>query len=787
MRGGGTDRAMSGRAGGMALAGVLCAAVSSPAGAQAVGDPGARPRVVQVVLPAAPTPIERFAAEELGRCLQLSLGWQVQVREGAPRGDARPVFWVGTAEAERLAPVPAAWARGKADALREDGVALRGDGRNVILLGKGPRGALNAVYTFLERYVGCRWPEPDREYVPRQRALKLDGIAFVSNPAFPYRGIAIHGQCSPEWFTRIVDWLGKNRLNGFQLFIGHYETLRPQVLAEVQKRGLSPNIGAHSREFFFPAEKYFQEHPEYFALVKGERTPHTQLCYANLDSVPQYVENIVTYLQTRPEITMVGLWPSDGYGFCECERCQAGHVTDVILNYTNALARGVAEKLPQMKCEFLSYIHYTVPPKEVRPLPQLVPTYCEYWSRSQFHPITEERNENRRCREELAQWIALAKEVTLFSYYGDDCIKRFLYNPLEDVVVTDLRTYHKMGLAGHFVLLTNPESWWSQAPHLYAYARAAWDPAITPRQVAEEYYASLYGPAAEAMQAHAAACRALFDLKLVQGATGEEVLFGFGFPHYDVAKDEESRAQVAAAIERILAPLAEARAANAEAWVQQRVAKLEADAHYLQTVFDIARLVRLAQADPTPEAKQQVVDAVGQALTLDVMGDDYRGYRSARNTLLAIAREVGGAEPPLARGSDKERAEYERRGVWRWTTADIVPSSKEKPRRIVIEVTERVKGAGTYEVVWDYLDGADGLSTLSTGLYSSTAAEETPAELTPLALDEHEGFTGGGDTRSVYTLTLKEYDPQRRYFLVGLVYNMREFDTFGQVLFSLKE
>ena len=57
--------------------------------------------------------------------------------------------------------------------------------------------------------------------------------------------------------------------------------------------------------------------------------------------------------------------------------------------------------------------------------------------------------------------------------------------------------------------------------------------------------------------------------------------------------------------------------------------------------------------------------------------------------------------------------------------------------------------------MWDYLDGADGLSTLSTGLYSSTAAEETPAELMPLALDEHEGFTGGGDTRSVYTLTLK--------------------------------
>lgn len=84
---------------------------------------------------------------------------------------------------------------------------------------------------------------------------------------------------------------------------------------------------------------------------------------------------------------MASLWPSDGYGFCECERCQARPPTDTILSYVNAVTREVTAAVPGTETEFLSYIHYTVPPRDVKPLPEVVPTYCEYWSRSQFHPI----------------------------------------------------------------------------------------------------------------------------------------------------------------------------------------------------------------------------------------------------------------------------------------------------------------------------------------------------------------------------------------------------------------
>lgn len=739
-----------------------------------------------MVLPRNATPVERFAAEELGRCLKLSPGLQVRTSAVATAAGNTLTFWVGTIETpSRLAALPSGRVAKKADALVEDGVCVLGDGRNVVLAGKGRRGALNAVYTFLEHCVGFHWPEPSQEFVPPARTLKLDGLEIVSNPAFAYRGIAIHGRCSAEWFAHLLDWLAKNRMNAFQLFPDHYERVRPVVLPDIIKRGLFPNIGGHSREFYFPHQKYFAQHPEWFALVKGQRVADSQICYSDLSSVPEYAANIVAYLKTRPEIGMASLWPSDGYGFCECGRCKAGPVTDLIVTYCNAVTAAVVAALPQVKTEFLSYIHYTAPPQQVKPLPQMVPTYCEYWSRSQFHPITEDRSGNAKCREELKGWIAASRQATLFSYYGDDCIKRFIYNPLMDMIGSDLRYYRSIRLAGNFVLLTNPESWWSHAPHLYAYARSAWDPDTPLAQIENDYYDSLYGPASAAMRAHAAASRALFDMRTAQGVSGEDLLWGQSWGCTDREKIAQTRQQGLAAVARLRECLAQARATNPGPYVQARLHKLEADADYLGWLFEFAAEVQLAAVEKTPEANQRVLALAGQGLQLEVIAeDDRQGYRSARGSLLSTTRRITGQEPAAAYGTPAQQREYEQSGIWRWVSTDIVPSSKEKPRRMLVDVTDRLKEAGTYAVTWQYLEGADGLFILSTGLYSAATAQPRPEDLRQVALDRHDGFTGGGNSRNVYTLTLPGRDPALHYFVVGLCYDEREFDTFGHVLLT---
>ena len=110
-----------------------------------------------------------------------------------------------------------------------------------------------------------------------------------------------------------------------------------------------------------------------------------------------------------------------------------------------------------MKVEFLSYIHYTVPPENVKPLPYVIPTYCEYWARNQFHPITDDRASNANCRRQLEQWVKMSNEATVYSYYADETMKRFLYNPVSNVVVADLQYYKRIGVAGSFVLMMYPK------------------------------------------------------------------------------------------------------------------------------------------------------------------------------------------------------------------------------------------------------------------------------------------------------------------------------------------
>lgn len=577
-----------------------------------------RNRPVVIVTPREPTSVEQFAAIELSKYLELSLGVQATVTTSAPAGEKGIVFYLGTFDAteskwQKFLPTELQKAAAGASALIEDGILIHAENGEVLLAGKGSRGALNATYAFLEDVVGCRWPEPGRESIPKLDNLPLKHLEIASNPAFKYRGIALHGRCSRIWFLGLIDWMGKNRLNAFQVFpgevkpainafIANYKSFRKDVLNDVLKRGLFPNVGAHSLDFFFLGKGYQKDHPEYFAKVNGH-PDGSQICYSNLDSVPLYAANVVEYLKSRPEIKMVGLWPSDGFTTCQCERCKKAFVTDLRLRYTNALMAKINESIPGVKGEYLAYIDYVAPPKDEKPAANLTPTYCEYVTRSQLHPITESVSKHDAHRRNIEAWIKASKEVTIFSYYGDDCIKAFMYRPVMDVVIADLRYYHRVGLAGNFVLLTDSEQWWSNAPHMYAYAKAAWNPDVKLASVESDYYRATYGPAAEAMQAHGKACRD-FSAETVKGC------------------------------------LAKARRLATDPWAWDRIRRLEVDAEFVELCREAPHWNSVLPT-LTPKARAAIVDRVERAMAGDVLREARRGYASASNHLQSLYAAFG--------------------------------------------------------------------------------------------------------------------------------------------------
>ena len=256
-------------------------------------------------------------------------------------------------------------------------------------------------------------------------------------------------------------------------------------------------------------------------------------------------------------------------------------------------------------------------------------------------PSDHRRPCRQQClREELEKWISVSHQVTEFSYYGDDCIKRFLYRPIPDVIVADYRYYERVKLAGHFVLSTNPQSWWSHAVTLYACARAGWDRDLDAPQIEANYYHSLFGPAAEAMRKHAAILDALHEVNPVS-ANAEQ--------HAAILR------RYAEGIRNAKASLESAQSTNPKPYVAERIRKLQIATDYLDLWFQIqCDQHRFAYREKSAELRDRILANIDRALKLEVITqDDAKGYGTGVAVLNSMRKCVAATPCQPAQPSQK--------------------------------------------------------------------------------------------------------------------------------------
>ena len=138
-----------------------------------------------VIASDAPLPV-RFAAEELQKYLkQITAALLPIVVE--PSGEA--AICVGESKAvgelQRL--------RAELAPRGEDGYLMLSQGKRIVLLGNSPRATLYAVYHFLEKYLGCGWPAPGEDTVPRCENVRIAPFdERVGPPALAMRQIILY-------------------------------------------------------------------------------------------------------------------------------------------------------------------------------------------------------------------------------------------------------------------------------------------------------------------------------------------------------------------------------------------------------------------------------------------------------------------------------------------------------------------------------------------------------------------------------------------------------------------
>ena len=210
--------------------------------------------------PSAAAP-EVYAAEVLQDYVARMSGCTLPVVHEAPSGAKLIYVGFGDVPASVLRNVNPETFGGEEYVIQQSGDAL-------LIAGGVPRGTLYGVIGLLRDHLGCRWYTRDVTHVPQAKIVRVDGLPDRQAPVFSYR---------EPWYREVhdIDFAVFNRINASMVPIPDERGGRFVIYPFV-----------HTFNQLVPPEAYFDEHPEYFSLVDGERQREgnrVQLCLTNPD------------------------------------------------------------------------------------------------------------------------------------------------------------------------------------------------------------------------------------------------------------------------------------------------------------------------------------------------------------------------------------------------------------------------------------------------------------------------------------------------------------------------
>ena len=244
------------------------------------------------------------------------------------------------------------------------------------LSGGSQRGALYAVYHFLEDCLDIHWWTPWEESVPASRDWTFKSLSLSGKPAFFYRDIYRSGRY----------------INGdAALFAVRNRMNRAGDIAVPAEYGGSRTFGppyfVHTFARYVTAD-VAKKHPEFLSLVKGRRDGEQysgQLCMTNSELRDFITEKMMQYVTSSwseadatgaPRPIYFTLEQNDNRCFCECENCQKfvkeTSLTDLMMDFVNDVAERVGAKYPEVIVVTGAYHNTTPAPKKIFPRKNVV-------------------------------------------------------------------------------------------------------------------------------------------------------------------------------------------------------------------------------------------------------------------------------------------------------------------------------------------------------------------------------------------------------------------------------
>lgn len=333
------------------------------------------------------------------------------------------------------------------ESLGEEEILLKSSKEgDIYLVGGRPRGTLYAVYYFLDNILGVHWYSPEFEYVPERKSIDLKPVNINESPAFNLR------QRSSSFATyrkarNIVSpaWAARNKLNNNGSILGkEFSKILPEY---GYGEYFAPPYPCHALHLLIPPQKYFKEHPDWWALQNGKRQVfgstrgvNASYCLSSKELVKETAKQVSSYLGKHPECKYISVAEGDNTTKpCQCKHCQAllkkfgGKESGLWINFVNQVADLISNKYPKTKLVTLAYIKTASPPQNIKAGDNVAVHLC-IWGKYRGTPYNNPLNKEGRqfIQDIFLPWMKICKNVLIWDY-----IVTFdnLYLPQPDILV----------------------------------------------------------------------------------------------------------------------------------------------------------------------------------------------------------------------------------------------------------------------------------------------------------------------------------------------------------------
>lgn len=359
-------------------------------------------------------------------------------------------------------------------------------------------GVYHAVSLFLQDQCGVDWlwPGESGEVIPHNPSLVVPQLNRSGTPVLQTRYVKFYtgAYWTPGQVDEVQKWQ-RRTLQGDEMAAGF----------------------GHSWHTVLDENLYFKEHPEWYALVNGQRS-FAQICPSNLEMRQEFVKRLLS-IPSNQKLNVLSVSASDGYGFCECPLCRAkssdqttyaeyisanekagvdeasrenvgyqGFQNAAYWDFVNDIAKRVKELRPDLGIGAYAYTNSRQPPKNIARLPDNVYISVTSYATQLMLPGTAADYDDY-----ISSWKAKGVKLSIREYWG-----MHYWMDLPVLYPREIADEIKKTQAAGAISIFGEagKNFSTQALNYYVCAHQLWDPqGADPDKSMARFY-SAFGPAA---------------------------------------------------------------------------------------------------------------------------------------------------------------------------------------------------------------------------------------------------------------------------------------------------